>query len=59
LVGKFEGKRPLGRPRNRWVDNIRMNLREIWWEGEDWMHLPQDRDWWQYLVNTAVNLCVP
>jgi hypothetical protein len=44
LVGKAEGKRPLGRPRRRWVDNIRMGLREIEWGGMDWIDLAQDRD---------------
>jgi hypothetical protein len=43
LVGKPEGKRPLGRPRRRWVDNIKMNLREIGWDGVDWMDIAQDR----------------
>jgi hypothetical protein len=51
LVGKPERKRPLGRPRCRWEDHIRMNLREIGWEGVEWMHLVQDRDQWQALVN--------
>jgi hypothetical protein len=44
LVGKPEGKRPLGRPRRRWVDNIKMDLREIGWDGMDWIDLAQDRD---------------
>jgi hypothetical protein len=44
LVGKPEGKRPLGRSRNRWYDNIRMYLREMGWEGVDWIHLAQDMD---------------
>jgi hypothetical protein len=44
LVRKAEGKRPLGRPRHRWEDNIRMDPREIWWEDVDWMHLAQDRE---------------
>jgi hypothetical protein len=44
LVGKPEGKRPLGRPRRRWVDNIKMDLREIGWDGVDWMDVVQDRD---------------
>jgi hypothetical protein len=46
LVGKPEGKRPLGSPRRRREDNIRMDLREIGWEGVDWIHLAQDRDQW-------------
>jgi hypothetical protein len=44
LVGKLEGKRPLGRPRLRWVDNIKINLRETGWDGVDWIDLAQDRD---------------
>jgi hypothetical protein len=44
LVGKCEGKRPLGRPKRRWEDNIRMDLREIVWEVVDWMHLAEDKD---------------
>jgi hypothetical protein len=55
-VGKPEGKRPLGRPRRSWVDNIKMDLREIGWDGID---LPQDRAQWRALVNTVVNLRVP
>jgi hypothetical protein len=56
LVGKSEGNRLLRRPRCRWDDNIRMDLREIWWEGVDWMHLAEDRDQRQALVNTVMNL---
>jgi hypothetical protein len=56
LVGKPEGKRPLGRPRRRWEDNIKMNLREIEWEGVDWIRVPQDRDQWRALVNMVMNL---
>jgi hypothetical protein len=56
LVRKLEGKRPLRRPRHRWEDNIRMDLMEIGWENVDWMHLAQDRDQWQALVNTVGNL---
>jgi hypothetical protein len=59
LVGKPEGKGPLKRPRHRWEDTIRMNLREIGWEGVNWMHLAQDRDQWQALVKTVMNLQVP
>jgi hypothetical protein len=59
LVGKPEGKRPLGRPRHRWEDNIRMNHREIGWGGMDWIHLAQDRGQWRPLVNTVMNLRVP
>jgi hypothetical protein len=59
LVGKPEGKRPLGRLGRRWVDNIKMDLREIVWDGMDWIELAQDRDQWRALVNTAMNLRVP
>jgi hypothetical protein len=59
LVGKPEGKRPLGRPRRRWVDNIKMDLREIGWDGMDWIDLAQDRDQWRALVNTVMNFRVP
>jgi hypothetical protein len=59
LVGKPEGKRPLGRPRRRWVDNIKMDLREIGWDGMEWIELAQDRDQWRDLVNTVMNLRVP
>jgi hypothetical protein len=59
LVGKPEGKRPLGRQRRRWVDNIRMDLREIGWDGVDWMDIAQDRGQWRALVNTVLNLRVP
>jgi hypothetical protein len=58
FVGKSEGKRPLGRPRRRWYDNIRTDLREIGWEGVDWIHLVQDRDQWQAVVNMVMNLRV-
>ena len=58
LVGKPEGKRPLGRPRRRWEDNIKMDLREVV-GGGDWMELAQDRDMWRALVNTVMNLRVP
>jgi hypothetical protein len=58
-VGKPEGKRPLGRPRHRWEDNIKMNLREIGWGGMNWIDLAQDRDQWKALVNTVMNLWVP
>jgi hypothetical protein len=59
LVGKPEGKRPLRRPRRRWDDNIRRDLREIEWGGRDWIDLAQDRDKWRALVNTVMNLRVP
>jgi hypothetical protein len=59
LVGKPEGKRQLGRPRRRWEDNIRMDLREIGWSGMDWINVAQDRDQWRALVNTVMNRRVP
>jgi hypothetical protein len=59
LVGKSEGKRPLGRPGRRWVDNIKMDLKEIGWDEMDWIDLAQDRDQWKALVNTVMNLLVP
>jgi hypothetical protein len=59
LVGKPEGKRPLGRPRRRWVDNIKMDLREIGWDGMDWIDLAQDTDVWGALVYKVMNLRVP
>jgi hypothetical protein len=59
LVGKPEGKRPLGRPRRRWVENIKMDLGEIGWDGRDWIELAQDRDQWRTLLNTVMNLRVP
>jgi hypothetical protein len=59
LVGKPEGKTQLGRQRRRWVDNIKMDLREIEWDGGDWIELAQDRDQWSALVNTVMNLRVP
>jgi hypothetical protein len=59
LVGMPEGKRPLGRSRRRWVDNIEIDLREIGWDGRDWIHLAQDRDPWRALVNAVMNLRIP
>jgi hypothetical protein len=59
LVGKPEGKRPLGRRSRRWEDNIRMDLRVIGWGGMDWIDLAQDRDQCRPLVNTVMNLRVP
>jgi hypothetical protein len=59
LVVKPEGKRPLGRPRRRWLDNIKTNLREIGWDGMDWIDLAQDRDQWRALLNMVMNLWVP
>jgi hypothetical protein len=58
LVGKPEGKRPPGRPRRRWVDNIKIDLGEIGWDGRDWIKLAEDRDQWRALVNTVINLWV-
>jgi hypothetical protein len=58
LVGKPEGKRPLGRPRHRWEDGIRMDRREIGLGDVDWIQLAQDRDRWRALVNTVMNLRV-
>jgi hypothetical protein len=58
-VGKPEGKRPLGRQRYRWVDNIKMDLREIRWGGMAWIDLALDRGQWRALVNTVMNLRVP
>jgi hypothetical protein len=55
LVGKPEGKRPLGRPKLRKKDNIRMNLRETEWEDVDWMYLAKDADQWRAVVNTVIN----
>jgi hypothetical protein len=59
LVGKPEGKRPLGRPRRRWVDNIGMDLGEVGWSGEHWIGLAQDRNRWRALVISVLNLQVP
>jgi hypothetical protein len=59
LVRKPEGKRPLGRPRRRWEDNIKMDLREIRINGANWIQLAQDRVQWRAFVNTVMNLRVP
>ena len=59
LVGKPEGKRPLGGPRRRWEDNIKMDLREVGRGFGDWMELVQDRDRWRALVNTVMNFRLP
>jgi len=59
LVGKPERKRPLGRPRCRWEDNIKMDLREVRCGGMDWIELAEDRDRWYALVNAVMNLWVP
>jgi hypothetical protein len=58
LMGKPEGKRPLRRPRSRWVDNIKMDLREIGWDDMHWIDLAQDREKWRALVKTVINLRV-
>jgi hypothetical protein len=59
LMAKPETKRPLGRQRRRWVDNIKMDPRDIGWNGIGWIHLLQDRDQWRALVNMVMNLWVP
>jgi hypothetical protein len=59
LLGKPEGSRPLGRPRRRWLDNIRMDLVEVGWGDVDWIGLAQDRDRWRTLVNSVLNLSLP
>jgi hypothetical protein len=58
LVGKPEGRRPLGRPRRRWEDNIKMDLREAGCGGMDWINLAQDRERWRAVVNALMNLLV-
>jgi hypothetical protein len=59
LVGKPDGKGPLGRPRRKWEDNIKLDLREIWIDGENWIRLAQDRVKWRAFVNKVINLRVP
>jgi hypothetical protein len=59
LVGMPQEKRPLGRQRRGWVDSIKMDLREIGWDGVDWIDLAQNRDQWMALVNTVMNFRVP
>jgi hypothetical protein len=59
LVRRPEGRRPLGRPRHRWEDNIKLDLREIWINGPNWIQLAQDRVHWWAFVNTVMNLQVP
>jgi hypothetical protein len=59
LVGNLEGKRPLGRQRRRWVDNIRMDIGEVEWGDVDWIGLAQDRNRWRALVDSVLNLRVP
>jgi hypothetical protein len=58
-VGKPEGRRPLGRPKRRWMDNIMMDLVEVGWGDVEWIGLAQNRDRWRTLVNSALNLRVP
>jgi hypothetical protein len=59
LVGKLVEKRLLGRPRSRWKDNMRIDLRKSGWEGVDWIHLAQNRDQWRAVVNTIMKVRVP
>jgi len=59
LVGKLEGKRPMGRPRRRWVDNLRIYLQEVGCGYMDWIGLAQDRDGWRGLVSAVMNIRVP
>jgi hypothetical protein len=59
LVGNPEGRRPLGRPRRRFVDNIKMDIREVEWDGRDWIDLAQNMDGWRAYVNAVMNLRVP
>jgi hypothetical protein len=59
LVGRPDGKKPLGRPRARWEDNIKMDLQEVGWGGIAWIALAQDSDSWRALVNEVINLLVP
>jgi hypothetical protein len=59
LVGKPDGKRPLGRPRRRWVDNVKMDLGEVGWGDVDWIGLAQDKNRWRALVNSVLNIQFP
>jgi hypothetical protein len=59
LIGKSERWRPLERPGRRWVDNVKVDVREIEWGGMDWIDLAQDRDLWRALVDTVINLQIP
>jgi hypothetical protein len=59
FVGRPEGRRPLGRPRHRWEDNIKMDLQQMGWGGMDWIDMAQDRDRWRALVRAVMNLRVP
>jgi hypothetical protein len=58
LVGRPEGRRPLGRPRRKWEDNIKMDVQEVGWGGVDWIDMVQDRDRWRAVVNAVMNLRV-
>jgi hypothetical protein len=59
LEGRPEARRPLGRPRHRWEDNIKMDLQEVGWGGMDWIDMAQDKDRWRALVNVVMNVRVP
>jgi len=59
LVGKPEGKRPLGRPRRRWEDNVKVDLHEVGCESRDWIDVAQDRDRWRAVVKAVMNIRVP
>jgi hypothetical protein len=59
LMGRLEGRRPLRRPRRRWENNIKMDLKKVGWWGMDWIELAQDTDSWRTLVNAVMNLRVP
>jgi hypothetical protein len=59
LVGRPEGRRPLGRPRRKWEDNIEMDVQEVGWGGMDWIDMAQDRDRWLTVVSAVMNLWVP
>ena len=59
LVGKLEGKRPLGKPRRRWEDNIKMDIHEVGWKGMDWINMAQDRDKCRAFVNAVMNFRIP
>jgi hypothetical protein len=59
LVGRPDGKSPLGRPKHRWDDNIKISIQEVGWGGVDWIDMAQDRDSWQAVVNVVMNIRVP
>jgi len=59
LAGKLEGKRPLGRPRSRWEDNVKMDLQEVGCGGMDWIEVAQDRNRWRVILNAVISLRVP